>query len=155
MTQIKPFTVLLSLIFVVGFGTVFFRHVEGWNWLDSYFFTVVTISTVGYGELVPATDLGKIGTTALIFIGLGVFAIAIQQFALYNMRKREQETEWLIARLGHHDPDLTIEEEDDILTANEDDPPRTDMAADPDPDPKPHRNRPRNRYPHRDRNRPR
>ncbi|MGE4327676.1 MAG: potassium channel family protein [Pseudodonghicola sp.] len=112
----KPLTVIYSMVFVVTLGTVFFHYVEHWNWIDSYFFTVVTISTVGYGNLVPVTIIGKIGATLLIFFGLGIFAVAIQQFALYNMRKREEETEWLIARLGHHgqpQPESPIANEDD------------------------------------------
>jgi voltage-gated potassium channel len=87
--------------------------VEGWSWLDSYFFTVVTLSTVGYGELVPQTAVGRIGTTVFILVGLGIFAVAVQQFGQYAMRKREEHTEWLIARLG------TSEEP----PANDDDPP--------------------------------
>ncbi|GHG94648.1 potassium channel family protein [Pseudodonghicola xiamenensis] len=114
----KPLTVFYSVMFVVTLGTVFFHYVERWNWVDSYFFTVVTISTVGYGNLVPVTVIGKIGATLLIFFGLGIFAVAIQQFALYNMRKREEETEWLIARLGHHG-----HSEPENQTANEDDQP--------------------------------
>ena len=121
MTYFKPLTVIYSLVFVITLGTLFFRYAEGWNWVDSYFFTVVTISTVGYGNLVPATVLGKIGATVLIFFGLGIFAVAIQQFALYNMRKREEETDWLVARLGHHH---TVEETEASRTANEDDPPQ-------------------------------
>lgn len=101
MRQFKAHTVIISLVGIVAFGTAFFHVVEGWSLLDSYFFTVVTISTVGYGSLVPATALGKIATTAFIFIGLGIFAVAIQQFALYHMQKREEHTEWLIGRLGH------------------------------------------------------
>lgn len=99
MIQLKIFTLILSLLLIVVSGTVFFRFVEGWSWLDAYFFTVVTLSTVGYGSLVPATALGKIGTTVFIFVGLGVFAVAIQQFGLYTMRKREEHTEWLVGRL--------------------------------------------------------
>ena len=100
-TWLRVLTLAFTLVLIVLSGTVFFHHVEGWSWLDSYFFTVVTISTVGYGSLVPATALGKIETTVVIFIGLGVFAVAIQQFALYHMQKREEHTEWLIGRLGH------------------------------------------------------
>ncbi|MGD9863833.1 MAG: potassium channel family protein [Pseudodonghicola sp.] len=121
MINFKPLTVVYSLVFVVTLGTLFFHYVESWSWIDSYFFTVVTISTVGYGNLVPATVLGKIGTTVLIFFGLGIFAVAIQQFALYNMRKREEETEWLIARLGHHHDTV---DESGAAVANEDDQPR-------------------------------
>lgn len=121
----KALTVIYSVIFTVSLGTAFFRYIEGWSWLDSYFFTVVTISTVGYGSLVPATALGKIGATVLIFFGLGIFAVAIQQFALYNMRKREEETEWLVARLGHnrHHPQQNAQLDEEETPANEDDRP--------------------------------
>jgi voltage-gated potassium channel len=101
-TALRLFFLFLSLAVVVLGGTIFFHYVEGWRWVDSYFFTVVTLSTVGYGELVPATDLGRIGTTVFIFVGLGIFAVAIQQFGAFTLRKREEHTEWLIARLGHH-----------------------------------------------------
>ena len=100
MIKFKAFTLVLTLTLIISSGTVFFKLVEGWSWLDAYFFTVVTISTVGYGSLVPATAAGKIGTTVFIFLGLGVFAVAIQQFGVYAMRKREEHTEWLIARLN-------------------------------------------------------
>ena len=121
MIQLKASTVILSLVAVLAAGTVFFHVVEGWGWLDSSFFTVVTVSTVGYGELVPATALGKIATTVLIFVGLGVFAVAIHQFAYYHMRKREEHTEWLVARLGHS-------EKPDDSAANADIQPETESA---------------------------
>lgn len=85
---------------IIG-GTIFFHHVEGWSWIDSYFFTVATLSTVGYGELVPATATGKIGTTIFIFVGLGIFAVAIQQFGAFAMRQRKEHTEWLIGKVRH------------------------------------------------------
>ena len=100
MTLLRIFTLFTTLPLTIGTGTVFFRYVEGWSWLDAYFFTVITLSTVGYGSLVPATALGKIGTTVFIFLGLGVFALTIQQFASFAVRKREEHTEWLVARLN-------------------------------------------------------
>ncbi|MBY6115712.1 potassium channel family protein [Mameliella alba] len=115
MTRLRLLTLLLTLVLIIFGGTVFFRHVEGWSWLDSYFFTVVTLSTVGYGELVPQTAVGRIGTTVFILLGLGIFAVAVQQFGVFAMRKREEHTEWLIARLGHEDKT--------VPPANEDDPP--------------------------------
>jgi len=70
----------IALSILVG-STVFFHYQEGWAWIDAWFFTVTTISTVGYGNLVPATDLGKIATTVLIFSGIGVFGLAATQIA--------------------------------------------------------------------------
>lgn len=119
----RGMTLLAALGTVIAGGTVFFRHVEGWSWVDSYFFTVVTLSTVGYGTPVPETVLGKIGTTVFIFVGLGVFAIAIQQFALYSLERRERQgSGWLIGWLTrrHHHGDETHEVPP---PANEDDRP--------------------------------
>lgn len=82
-----------SLITLVAGGTVFFKYIEGWSWIDAYFFTVVTLSTVGYGRLVPETFVGKIGATVFIFVGLGVFAVAIQQIGFYALRRREAQLE--------------------------------------------------------------
>lgn len=104
MTRYRAYTLVGMVASVIAVGTVFFRYVEGWSWLDSYFFTVVTLSTVGYGELVPATAIGKIGTTIFILTGLGIFAAAIQQFGHYAIRKRETHTEVLVASLGKDDP---------------------------------------------------
>ena len=89
----RSLTILALLATIVGGGTVFFRVVEGWSWIDAYFFSVVTLSTVGYGNLVPATVLGKIGTTVFIFLGLGVFAVAIQQFGEFAVERRTRRTE--------------------------------------------------------------
>jgi len=73
---------------VVALGTCFFHLVEGWTWVDAYFFNVVTLSTLGYGNLVPATVLGKIGTTVFIFVGLGIFAVAIHEFGQFTLQRR-------------------------------------------------------------------
>ena len=90
MKHISLITIASRLAGIIAGGTVFFRFVEGWSWIDSYFFTVVTISTVGYGHPVPITDLGKVGATILIFAGLGVFAVALQQIAFESLSERER-----------------------------------------------------------------
>jgi voltage-gated potassium channel len=117
MIPLRLLSLVVTVVAIIVAGTVFFHHIEGWSWLDSYFFTVVTLSTVGYGELVPATPMGKIGTTLFILLGLGIFAVAIQQFGVFAMRKREEHTEWLVARLGR--------EHSSPPPANDDDTPDT------------------------------
>jgi voltage-gated potassium channel len=62
------------LVFVIGIlvtGTLFYHFVEGWRFLDSLYFSVTTLSTVGYGDLSPETDAGKLFTIFYIFIGVG------------------------------------------------------------------------------------
>ncbi|APZ54394.1 potassium channel family protein [Salipiger abyssi] len=100
MKRLRILTLVATVLGIIAIGTVYFHLIEGWSWLDSYFFTVVTLSTVGYGNHIPVTVAGKIGTTVFILLGLGIFAVAVQQFGLFAMRKREEHTEWLIAKLG-------------------------------------------------------
>ncbi|MBN8632646.1 MAG: two pore domain potassium channel family protein [Rhodobacterales bacterium] len=68
-------------LLLLGGSTVFFHYQEGWSWIDAWFFTVTTVSTVGYGNLVPATTIGKLVTTGLIFSGIGLFGLAATQIA--------------------------------------------------------------------------
>ena len=55
-------------------GMVFYHYVEGWRWLDALYFSVITLTTVGYGDFAPKTDAGKLFTIVYIFIGLGILA---------------------------------------------------------------------------------
>jgi voltage-gated potassium channel len=58
-------------------GTIFFHFVEKFSWVNSYYFCVVSLTTVGYGDVVPHTDLGKIATTIYIALGIGIISAYI------------------------------------------------------------------------------
>jgi voltage-gated potassium channel Kch len=49
-----------------------YHYLEGWNWIDCVYFSVITLSTIGYGDFSPATDAGKIFTIFYIILGIGV-----------------------------------------------------------------------------------
>jgi voltage-gated potassium channel len=67
-------------------ATAFYRIVEGWPLLDSAYFSVVTIATVGYGDFAPKTALGKIFTIGYIFSGIGIFVAAVTAIAQAVLR---------------------------------------------------------------------
>jgi voltage-gated potassium channel len=71
-------------ILTLGTGTVVFHFVEKFSWVDAYYFSVVTLATVGYGDLTPKTDFGKLFTTVYIMVGVGI----ITAFITYTMRRR-------------------------------------------------------------------
>ena len=62
----------IALALVLIFGTVGYRMIEDWGWLDSFYMTVITVSTVGITEVHPLSDAGRLFTTLLIFGGVGV-----------------------------------------------------------------------------------
>ena len=61
--------IFVSLIIL---GTFFYHYYEALRWLDALYFSVVTLSTVGYGDFSPQTDAGKVFTMVYILIGIGI-----------------------------------------------------------------------------------
>ena len=68
---------LLTVFALILTGTWFYARVEGWDLIDALYFTVITLTTIGYGDLSPSTPGSKIFTILFIFIGLGVFSAFI------------------------------------------------------------------------------
>lgn len=75
-----------ALVFLTS-GGFFYHFVEGWRWLDSFYFSVITLTTVGYGDFSPQTDLGKIFTIFYVLGGIGIIFGFIN--ALYEFRKEK------------------------------------------------------------------
>ncbi|MDP4039569.1 MAG: potassium channel family protein [Candidatus Pacearchaeota archaeon] len=67
-----PLTLILFVTFLI-LGTIFYHYTESWEWIDSFYFSGMTITTVGYGDLVPSTTLSKIFTVLYVIAGLGIF----------------------------------------------------------------------------------
>lgn len=63
---------LISVMLLLLSGTIFYHLIEHWSILDSVYFTSTTLTTVGFGDLVPQTVAGKIFTIFYMFSGIGV-----------------------------------------------------------------------------------
>ena len=63
------FRVLGLLLFWLILGVLMYRYLEGWGWLDAFYMAVITLSTVGYTEAQPLSDLGRIFTSIYIVGG--------------------------------------------------------------------------------------
>lgn len=85
-SQTNNFRLLALFVIVLVVGSAWFYHiVEKWNWLDSFYYIVVTLGTVGYGDYTPKTDAGKLYAMGLIVVGIGIFGFFAQQ-----LLKRQQ-----------------------------------------------------------------
>jgi voltage-gated potassium channel Kch len=81
-------TLLALVVSLLLSGTTFFTLVEGWSVLDSFYFSVTTLTTVGFGDPAPATAAGKIFTIVYIFVGLGVIGGFINVLAKHTFTRR-------------------------------------------------------------------
>jgi len=88
----QKFRVLFSLaFFIILLGTTFFHFTEGWNWIDSFYFSVMTLTTVGYGDLVPTTILSKIFSVIYILVGIGLLLFFVNVVASQAIKNRISE----------------------------------------------------------------
>ena len=83
-------TLVLFLGLLVA-GTIVYSIVEGWSPLDSLYFSVVTLATVGYGDLHPVTDLGKAFTILYILTGVGVLVVFASRVVNTMVDRRSEE----------------------------------------------------------------
>jgi len=73
---------LLTTTLVIILGTIVYHYLEGWTWVDSFYFSVITLTTVGYGDFSPQTDGGKLFTIFYIVIGIGIILTFVN--TIYN-----------------------------------------------------------------------
>lgn len=68
---------LLAVIVAMGFGTIGFHLIEGWSILDSLYASAQTVTTVGYGDVAPATPNGRLFAISFMLAGVGVVLYAL------------------------------------------------------------------------------
>lgn len=76
------------VIVVLGIGTVVYRSLEDWSWVDSLYFSIVTLTTVGYGDLAPTTDASKLFTVAYLAVGVSLLGATFNEILKRRQRHR-------------------------------------------------------------------
>jgi len=99
---LKTLYITVSLmVFIISSGTIGYMLIEDYNFLDALYMTVITIATVGFREVNPLSDGGKIFTVFLIIISFGIFGYVVssitrlifegvlhQSYKEYQVRKK-------------------------------------------------------------------
>jgi voltage-gated potassium channel len=70
---------IVVILFILIAGTVGYEYIEGASFLNAFYMTVITITTVGFNEVFPLSNAGKYFTVFLILIGTGTIAFAFTQ----------------------------------------------------------------------------
>ncbi|MGA3206833.1 MAG: potassium channel protein [Syntrophales bacterium] len=98
----------LALISIFIIGTLGFHFIEGWSLIESLYTTVITLSTVGYGDFYPETDVGRLFTVILVIFGVGtmLYTIGLLTETMVEARFRSLmgrgKLEKMIKKLNRH-----------------------------------------------------
>jgi len=101
-------TIFAMLATLLATGATGFHFLEGWAWPNALYATVVTLSTVGYGDFVPVTAAGRWFTMGLIVVGLGVFSYALVELTAIvvaghlNRLLRVRRVDQMIKKVSGH-----------------------------------------------------
>ncbi|WKZ31309.1 MAG: potassium channel family protein [Candidatus Dojkabacteria bacterium] len=82
--------VLGVVVFFILLGTFVYPILEGWTYIQSFYFSVTTLATVGYGDLHPTTEVSRIFTTFYILIGV---TMAVSSFSFLGSRRLDRRVE--------------------------------------------------------------
>lgn len=83
--------VIIVFLSVILIGGVTYQQVEGWSFLDAVYFSTMTVTTVGYGDLAPQTPIGKIFTIFFSFSGIAMAFYVLTNVGKYIFQKRTTE----------------------------------------------------------------
>jgi hypothetical protein len=76
---------LIIIFLLIAVGTLFYYFFEGWSWVDSLFFAVSYLTTVGHATMAPLTDAGKLFTSVYLLVGVSLaLYILIDIFGSYT-----------------------------------------------------------------------
>ena len=62
----------VGVVLLLGIATVVYHVLEGWGWVDSFYFSTVAVTTVGFGDLTPSTSGSKLFTVFYVLAGISV-----------------------------------------------------------------------------------
>lgn len=87
---------LFMVLLLLSIGVSFYMQVEGWRFVDAFYFCVMTLTTVGYGDVTPEKDVSKIFTSFYVLLGIGIivaFVNIVAKHGLEGYQARQAEIE--------------------------------------------------------------
>ena len=82
---------IVTIFILLGIGTVVYHHLEGWGYISSFYFSVVSVTTIGYGDLHPTSDVSRLFTAIYLLVGVATMLAALGIIGSAYIESREEQ----------------------------------------------------------------
>lgn len=101
----------INVLYAMSIGSLIFGLSEGWRFIDSFWFSFVTLTTIGFGDFTPTLPLTRVFFVFWVIYGLGAMSVFLGEITDAFKRQREEETKAIArvrARRGDQEKKLKI-----------------------------------------------
>lgn len=84
--------ILATLFAMIVGGTALFHYLENYTFIQSFYFTVTTMTTVGYGDIVPTNDTTRLVVSFYILIAVSLYMSLVTHFGIHYLQFHEKRT---------------------------------------------------------------
>lgn len=78
-----------SLVSLIAIGTLVYKYLEDWTWIQSFYFSVVTLFTLGHGDFHPSANASRLFTAFYIILGVSITISAVAVIGTSYLSRRE------------------------------------------------------------------
>ena len=102
--RVKMLLSVLCIASLLSIGTIAYHFLEHWTWIQSLYFSVITITTIGYGDMHPTTDISRLFTIFYALGGVSITLVVLGVTAKAYLDREEKRLEVLIKNLSGEKP---------------------------------------------------
>ena len=80
-----------AIVIFLGLGTLVYHALESWSWIESLYFCVNSLTTVGYGDFTPTSDASRLFTVFYLLTGTGTVVASVGVIGSRYLERRDRK----------------------------------------------------------------
>lgn len=87
----KVIAAIVTIVILIAIGTIVYHEMEQWSYIESFYFSVISLTTIGYGEIYPTTDASRLFTAIYVLVGVAAVLTALGIIGSAYIESREEQ----------------------------------------------------------------